>query len=153
MTTNLSHNGTSITVTPQGKFLAVTPEGKSYEAGSLATLKRKLDGANVFKQFSAYARQEYDVVQWMAAGREPAIVTVVGIKKPKAAWRGLQWKLSNGDTTDSAIPNTPENRAVLDEMVAAEREYMAAYEVIREKRAAVFKAARDRLVKVRPPKE
>lgn len=105
----MEHNGVTITIDERtGKFSAFV-NGETIETTSLAGMKKKLDGANAFEQFSALIEGRW--------GNAYKPVTVVGIKKPRAnaSWRDEpEWKLSDGDTTRTVYADTPENRAALD---------------------------------------
>lgn len=98
------HGEFDITVNADGTFSAVR-NGVTLTAGSLAGIKKKLDADGDFAPFKALANH-YD-------GDLLRELSVVGVYKPRAGWRGPQWVMADGDKRDEVTEDTPRNRELL----------------------------------------
>lgn len=133
MSTIFNYKNFSITMTPNGKFVA-TVAGGVVKAPSLDGLKRKLDKLHVFKSFDAFRLGYHSEIQ---------PVKIVGTTRKG---RTIYWVNEHNRTYDHVIIDTPENRALADAWVAL----VDKNDKERDRMQDAEEAAKDALPKILP---
>jgi hypothetical protein len=108
------HKGITIKLSSSGEFYANTDGGRIF-AGSLASIKKKLDKLNVFKPFKAYTFYGYHDEEM----REHEIVSIV----KRRGHSGLEFVDKNGYHHSNVYADTPANRKLASQYMRDHKEF------------------------------